>query len=85
MLMFRGQIQHNRPLAGLTPPVNAHKIRQHPACRRIVNPFALLVGNGRRLVFERLAYALCHSRIHEHTDGHHQQQRHDACRLFEIE
>ena len=85
MLMFCGEIADNRPVACLTTQVHPHETMTHPTRRRMVHPLSLVVETCRRLVFERLAYALCHSRIHEHTDGHHQQQRHDACRLFEIE
>jgi len=62
--MVRGKLEHHRPLTCLAEQVNAHNILQHPPCRRSLNPFACLVGKGRRMVFERLAYALFQGRIH---------------------
>ena len=58
MPMFIGKIEYKRPLAWLTQQVNANEIMQHPPCRRVANPFTFLVGTCRRMVFERLAYAI---------------------------
>ena len=85
MLMFRGEIEHDRPLACLTEPVNPHKILKHPARRRMLNPFTPLVGKRRRMVVERLTNAVFQGGIHQQTHGHHHQQGHDALRLFQIQ
>ena len=56
--MFRWKIEDDRPLAGLTKEVNSHKIMKDPTRRRLVNPFALLVGKRRLVVFEGFADAV---------------------------
>ena len=65
MLMFGCEIEDHRPLACLTSQVNPHKIMQHPARRRMVNPFTPWVGKRRRMVFERLADAVFQGGIHQ--------------------
>jgi hypothetical protein len=52
VLMFRCEIEDNRPLACLTQQVNPHKIMNHPARPRMLNPFPLWVGKRRIMVFE---------------------------------
>lgn len=85
LLMFRGKIEDDRPLAGLTQEVNAHKRMKDPPRRRIVNLFALWVGKRRLVVFERLADAVFQGGLDEQTHRHHHQQRHDALGCFQRE
>jgi hypothetical protein len=85
VLMVLGEIENNRPLACLAQQVNANKIVQHPTCRWISNLFPFLVGEGRLMRFERLAYAIFQGCIHQQTYAHQHEQCHDAFRLFEIE
>jgi hypothetical protein len=84
VLMFRGAMEDNRPLACLTPPVTPHKIMQHPARRRLLNPLPRLVGTRRLMLFERFTEAVCQSGLHQHTDRHDHQQGHEALGLVQI-
>ena len=68
MLMFRCEIENNRPLACLTEPVNPRKIMQYPTCRRMLNPFTFVVGkrgfsslSAWRMRYSKAAYT------HKHT------------------
>jgi hypothetical protein len=54
VLMFLGEMEHNRPLICLAQQVTAYTILQHPTCRWISNLFPFLVGGGRLMRFERL-------------------------------
>ena len=84
MLMFGGEIEHDRPWASLTEHVNPHNIMKHPARRRMLHPFPPLVGKRGRMVVERLTNAVCSGGIHQSTHGHHHQQGHEALRRFQI-
>jgi hypothetical protein len=74
----------NNLSAHKAPDVNPHKIMKDPTSRRIVNPFALLVGKCCLLGFEHLADAVFQAGIDQPTHHHHHQQRHDALGCFQI-
>ena len=83
MLMFRGEIEDNRPLACLTQQVNSHKIMQHPTCRRLLNPFTFLVGKRGLMLCERVADMVFPGRLDQQPHRHHPHQRHEALGLVE--
>jgi hypothetical protein len=63
--MFRGEMEDHGPLACLTQHVNPNKIMKHPARRRLLNPFPLVVGKRRLTVSERCTAAVFHGGIHQ--------------------
>jgi len=64
VLMFRGKMEDNGSLVGLTEQVNPPKIMQHPARRRINSSFTLLVGKRRPMIFQRYTEAVFQGGIH---------------------
>jgi hypothetical protein len=71
VLMRLGEVEDHRPVACLTPHVEPHNILPHPACRRLLTPLPLVVGNRRLMGVERLADAVFPGGIDQHTHRHH--------------
>ncbi len=83
MLVLFGEMEHERPLPRKTAPVHPDKVMEDPAGRGVVHPLAFVVGKRRVLLFERWTDAVCSGGGHQQAHGHHHQQGHEACRLFE--
>ena len=79
------EIQDERPLSRAAQEVNTDEVLEHPLGGGVLDRLPLLSGEGRLMVFERLADAVFSGRIDEQTDRHHHQQGHDAFGLLEIE
>src|SRR4029434_1829918 len=80
-----GQIQNHESLSWDVEHMNANEVVEHPACGRVLNAFAFLVGEGRSVLLEGLADTVFEGRIDESTDGHDHQEGHAPLGLFERE
>ena len=79
------EIQHEGSLPTNTSQMDADKVLEDPAGRGVLDGWPVLVGEGRLVVLERLSDALLQGGIHQQTDGHDHQQRHDPLGFLERE
>jgi hypothetical protein len=79
------QIENHESLSWDEEHMNPHEVVKHPACGRVLDALAFLVGKRCPVRLERAADAVLSGGIDQQTDGHHHQQGHDAFGFFEIE
>ena len=84
MLVFFRQVDHDRPLLWEISPLNPDKVVEHPACRRVLEAFPLLVRKGRCMRLEGGANPRRQGGIPQHAESHHPPECHETCRLFEL-
>ena len=85
MKVLVSQIEHHESLSWDEEHMNPHEVVKHPACGRVLDALAFLVGKRCPVLLERAADAVLSGGIDQQTDGHHHQQGHDALGFFERE
>jgi hypothetical protein len=85
VLVLIRQVDHDRPLLRGVEHMNPDNVVAHPACGRVLDACAFWVWKCYRMCLEGWTNPILQGRIHQQADGHHQQQRHAAFRLVEIE
>ena len=79
------QIEHEGSLPRDTQQMDADKVLEDPAGRRILNGSPFVSGEGGLVGLECLPEALLQGGIDQHADSHHPEQRHAPFRVLEIE
>ena len=84
LLMWLSEMHHQEvPLPRNAEDMNPTKVLEPPACCRILHRSALVVGKRRVMVLERLTNTVLSGGRHQPAHGHHHEEGHDPCGLFE--